>query len=175
LLTRPDVLNIWDQPAAVTFVGADGKPHDHTFDFLVLLKDGTRVAVAVKPAGKAEPLVDTIERIAKQSAVTFAERITLITERDLPTWLVWNAEFIHSAMRERSVEDDAVVRDILADVVGSVKIGDVVRLSALGGRAVRAIARLLGTGELALLKPGRIRPQSLVTKAVASARIDGGR
>lgn len=175
-MARSDVADIWDQPPPVTFVGADGKPHHHTFDFLVLMRDGSRTAVAVKPYEKADRISDTLERIAKQGAAAhMADRITLVTERDLPIWKVWNAEFIHSAMRERADGDDTLLREILTKIAGSVTIRDIVRLSGLSGRGFRAVARLLANGELILVHPGRIKPQSLVTKASSGAQAKGGR
>ncbi|MEJ0052125.1 MAG: TnsA endonuclease N-terminal domain-containing protein [Methylovirgula sp.] len=163
-LTRPDVVNMWDQPPQVTYVDAEGNTRHHTFDFLVQMASGTRIAVAVKPSERAEHVTDILERIASQGAVTYADRVTLITERDLPKWRVWNAQFLHSAMCERADADDNVVREILADVIGDVKIGDIINRTDLGGRGLRAVARLLGAGELRLTLPGRINRRALVTK-----------
>ena len=49
LLARPDVVDIWDQPPPVFYHDANGRKRSHTFDFLITLSSGKRIAIAVKP------------------------------------------------------------------------------------------------------------------------------
>jgi len=52
MLERDDVYHIQEQPPAVAFSGADGRPAHHIFDFLITLTSGERIAVAIKPMSR---------------------------------------------------------------------------------------------------------------------------
>ncbi|MGH2322769.1 hypothetical protein, partial [Enterococcus faecalis] len=53
LVLRAQTATIEDQPPAVTYW--DGTTsHRHTFDFLVINHDGSRIYIAVKPAKRVE-------------------------------------------------------------------------------------------------------------------------
>jgi len=52
----------------------------------------------------------------------------------------------------------------VADLVGAVKIGDLIAHTGLAGRGFRSIARLIGADELALQTPMRIDYDSRVIR-----------
>lgn len=84
-LVRDDILQIWDQPQAVSYLDGNGRPAKHTFDFLVTKKDGERIAIAVKPMQRAvqRNFVSELERVAAATPKQFADRVMLITDQHL--------------------------------------------------------------------------------------------
>ncbi|WP_282096770.1 hypothetical protein [Epibacterium ulvae] len=43
MLMRDDIHHIWDQPPAIHFIGVDGRPVKHVFDFLVTRSSGEKL------------------------------------------------------------------------------------------------------------------------------------
>ncbi|WP_197029501.1 hypothetical protein [Paracoccus pantotrophus] len=80
---RDDIQHIWDQPPVVHYVGVDGRPAKHIFDFLVTKADGERIAVAVKPMQRviARNFLSELERVAAATPKQFADRVMLITDQ----------------------------------------------------------------------------------------------
>ncbi|APZ52948.1 Tn7 transposase TnsA N-terminal domain-containing protein [Salipiger abyssi] len=85
MLVRDDVHNIQEQPPAVSFPGADGRPSHHVFDFLITLTSGERIAVAIKPMSRVLHLnfVSQLENIATAVSKRFADRVLLVTEQHI--------------------------------------------------------------------------------------------
>jgi len=82
---QENVIDIIEQPQAVTFTRACGKPGKHTFDFLVKLEDGTSIAVAIKPLKRVEQLNfrATLELIKAATPKSFADNVMLITDKHI--------------------------------------------------------------------------------------------
>lgn len=82
---RADVHHIWDQPPAIQYVSADGQTKHHTFDFLVILASGVRIAVAIKPMQRVirRNFITELERVAAATPKQFADQIILITDQHL--------------------------------------------------------------------------------------------
>jgi hypothetical protein len=167
MLARPEVISLENQ---IRFVGID--PNDvateHVFDFRVSLRDGTRTALVVKHAVEAaDPDFRAKMRcLAKQVVPDVADRVCLITERDLDPIEVFNAELIHS-VRQPDPEPDAAVRRIVASLTGAAKIADIAAASGCSGNGFRAVVRMLRHHELELVSRERIAPESLVRRRVA--------
>ncbi|WHQ84987.1 TnsA endonuclease N-terminal domain-containing protein [Tritonibacter mobilis] len=85
MLVRDDVHHIREQPPAISYVGADGRPARHVFDFLVTKTDGERIAVAIKPMQRVLKLNFASELEAVSAAVTksFADRVLLVTDQHI--------------------------------------------------------------------------------------------
>lgn len=85
MLIRDDIFDIWDQPTAIKYVGRDGRPASHTFDFLVTKTDGTKIAVAIKPSGRAVSIgfVEDLELVEQATPKQFADQTILVTENQL--------------------------------------------------------------------------------------------
>lgn len=85
LLVRTDIHHIWDQPTAVRYTDAGGRPATHVFDFLVTTTGGERIAVAIKPMQRViqQNFVSELERIATATPKQFADRVSLITDQHL--------------------------------------------------------------------------------------------
>lgn len=85
MLVRDDIHSIWDQPQAIQYVNSQGKTCFHTFDFLVTLVGGERIAVAVKPSKRVvqRSFLSELELVATAVTKQFADRILLVTEKHL--------------------------------------------------------------------------------------------
>jgi hypothetical protein len=167
LAMMPDVVQIIDQPSAITFVDDDQIVRRHTFDFLIVLKDGTRILVAVKPAEKVarSGIGRTIELIAGQIGPGIADRIIVITDNDFTRVDRFNAQQAFECMRFPIPEHDEAIERITGDMLGSVKIADLVEASGLGGLGFRAVIRCIARGVLAPVTPKhRITPDSYVIR-----------
>ncbi len=169
LLARNDVADVVEQPPAVWFVDADGRNRRHTFDFLVTMKDGTKIAIEVKPLAKVEKYHwrERLRRIAEQ-VEGFADRYMLVTEANLPPDAVYNAALLHAVRRDVQPEHDEQIRRLTADLHGSVTVADLVARSGLAGDGFRAIARLIGAGELIVAGRGRIDYPTFISRAEAA-------
>lgn len=169
LLARNDVADVVEQPPAVWFIDADGRNRRHTFDFLVTMTDGTKVAIEVKPLSKVEKYHwrERLRRIAEQ-VEGFADRYMLVTEANLPPDAVYNAALLHAVRRDVQPEHDEQIRQLTADLHGSVTVADLVARSGLEGDGFRAIARLIGAGELIVAGRGRIDYPTFISRAEAA-------
>lgn len=148
---RPDVLRVSTQEPRVAYEDRSGKGHFYTFDLRVELRDGTVVAVEVKPEKYVAKrrVRELLALIAAQTPRSVAVRVTLITERDLDDVTVANAELIH-ASRFPDADADERVRGALRRAAGSVSVADIAGACGLGPRAVGAVARLIRSGEARL-------------------------
>lgn len=162
LLAREDVAGLESQ---VLFCWIDdfGSKRKHFFDFRVTMTDGSRVAVMVKYDKKLsdEEFRAKIACIADQVSAPFADRVTVMTEAHLDPVALHNAK-LFNAVRKPDPEADAAIRAAVADLVGAVKIGDLIAHTGLAGRGFRSIARLIGAYELDLQTPMRIGYDSRV-------------
>ncbi|ATQ57211.1 TnsA endonuclease N-terminal domain-containing protein [Paracoccus yeei] len=97
LRARPDVADVAEQPPRVTWRDGSGVVRHHTFDFLVTLRSGERVAVAVKPAARviSSGVRVALAEIAAQIDPAFAARILLVTDRDIDPVEVRNATLLN--------------------------------------------------------------------------------
>lgn len=86
LVANPDIREIQAQPPKITYHDAGGKLQPHHFDFRAQLKDGGAWAVAVRPLRKVRKyrFDRTLELIAAQLPRSFATRVLLFTDADIP-------------------------------------------------------------------------------------------
>ncbi len=82
-LARHDVLDVWEQPTFVTYHDDAGHRCRHVFDFRVILMDGRKIAVAVKPYALVERynFRHTLSLIRAATPLSFADEVVLVTER----------------------------------------------------------------------------------------------
>ncbi|MFT3688248.1 hypothetical protein [Paenirhodobacter sp.] len=163
LLARPDVVDIWDQPP-VRYRDAEGRVKTHTFDFLVTLTDGRRIAVAVKPAAIVERhgFRETLKLIRAATPLGFADDVVLVTERSYCPSTARNAQKLHDFRRTPDAEADETVAALIHSLSGPVSIGELVRKSGFGGRAFRAVFRAIYAGLLRALDSGDILPSTRI-------------
>ncbi|MBD2746623.1 hypothetical protein IC232_07900 [Microvirga sp. BT688] len=165
----PQVAWIWDQPRSVFYFGENGEIRRHTFDFLVVLHNGRRIAIAVKPQAHvvSSGIEDTLERIRTQSGTLFADTFLLRTEAHITTVRATNARLIFEAFCQRDTEHVEAVHAFVRTLAGAVPIRDLARASGLGPEAFNAIVCLIGDGVLKLHAPVCISPDAFVTPATA--------
>jgi hypothetical protein len=168
LLARRDVVDVHEQPTKVTYIDTDQVEREHTFDFLATMADGRKLAIQVKPAEKVQKYgwKALIERIATHGDGT-ADGYLLVTEKQIPPYALHNAKLIRAARRGARSDHDDVIRGIVVDINGRVKIADIVALSGLEGEGFRAIVRLIDLGELTIMARTRIDYPALVMRGAS--------
>lgn len=168
LLARPDVVDIWDQPPPVSFRDATGRIHGHTFDFLITLADGRRIAIAVKPEAMVEAtgFRETLQRIRVGTPLSYAHEVVLITERCYTPSAVRNAQKLHDFRRTSDPEADAAIASLVQDLSGPTTMGELAKASGLGGRAFRAAFKAIYAGVLRVLDAGDILPATRIMPEV---------
>jgi hypothetical protein len=166
LAMLPGVATIFDQPKAVEYIDDAGRLRHHTFDFLIVMHDGTRIYIAVKPSARVikSGIQHTIELIAGQLPVGTADSIKLITDADFTRADRFNASQAFECSRFPIAEHDDLVDRITAEMIGAVRINDLVEVSGVGGGAFRAVVRLISRGIFAPAATGRITPESYVVR-----------
>ena len=144
-----------------------GKERHSTLDFT--LDNGIRhdVAVAVKPKRRVESsgLAATIAAIREQRP-GFAGRIDIWTEEQLPRLAEHNALLILRCRRSRIDADIDTMKALAADIVGWVRLGQLVRHSGLPpARAFEALVSLIDDGVLVAMPHERINYRVKVRRA----------
>ncbi|MDP3256714.1 hypothetical protein [Bosea sp. (in: a-proteobacteria)] len=157
LATDPDVLDLQEQPPAVTWFDAEGNAHRHTFDFLATLRSGVRIAIPVKLLSEVKRLnfQATIDLMAPQLPRSFADAIKLITEEFLPLDIVHNADLLKQSLRTSNPDHDELIKKLVGERRGAT-IGQIVEISRLEGFAFQAISRLIARGSVRVINNARI-------------------
>ncbi|WFE75239.1 hypothetical protein [Roseinatronobacter sp. S2] len=164
LMSRRDIVDIWDQPAPVKFTRSNGKTGSHTFDYLVKLASGERVAIAVKPYERAfrSGFKHELTRVAEAMPSGFADTVLLHTEQDFPPFLAVNAARMCEYVKNPDPEADEALLSTAHKIHGRIRLSGLVELSNLGARAHRAAHRLLYDGYLKQVTPGIITPETMI-------------
>ncbi|WP_123225467.1 TnsA endonuclease N-terminal domain-containing protein [Paracoccus methylarcula] len=168
LLAHQDVMDIWDQPPPVHFRDAEGRRKTHTFDYLITLTGGRRIAIAVKPAAVAERqgFRETLQRVRAATPLRFADEVVLITEQNYCPSAARNAQKLHDFRRTPDPEADKIVTELVHDMSSPTSIAELVQRSGLGGRAFRAIFRAIFAGILRTVDSGDILPSTLIMQEI---------
>jgi len=149
-LAMPNLWNLFDQPKPVSFVEVDGRQRTHRFDYLAEFKEGSRVAIAVKPFERAKQLnfKASLKAIKRDLPVGFADKVVLVTERERHRAEVQNAELLNFFRRCPDREADGVVGDLIDRLFSEISLIELFNKSGLGARAFRAIFRAIYAGKL---------------------------
>lgn len=165
IISRGDVIDVWDQPPAIHFSRPDGSHHEHTPDYLVELADGTRFAVAVKPIEQVNRRDFDIELsyVAACMPQSYADGLVLMSEADFTRAQALNAQRYH----EFNKTPDALADQALAAVIDQqnepTTLELLVEQVGLAGRGFRAAFRAIIEGRLRQVAHGKIGLQTLVT------------
>lgn len=175
LALLPEVATIREQPKAVAYL--DGETaHGHTFDFLVIFRDGTYKWVAVKPAAKvaSSRIEIVLGLIAAQGSVGKNGSVHLITDADFTYADRYNATQAYDFCMDPIQEHDDAMARLVSEVVGAVRIRDLVEASGLGAMGFRSVIRLIAHHQLAAVKAGErithdtfVRPVQGPVKSIA--------
>lgn len=163
-LARHDLADIWDQPPSIEYPSESGGLRRHTPDFLVTLRSGVRLAIAVKPAAAAERLGfrDELSRIRSAMPHTYADELLLVRDTDLNDADVRNAELLHIARQTVEPEARKVVGKILAGLQGTKSFAELQAEAGMAERGWAALICAIHDGE-GRVKPGcRINSRTLV-------------
>lgn len=163
LATR-DVADVHEQPPAVYYKDQSGRQKKHTFDALLLLRDGRRVAVALKPSGRVarSGIQSTLELIRAQVGPNFADLYVLRTEQHAHPDDAADARLV---LRARGFADpmaDRIAVELAAKLDGWCRLGDLARAIGAGGSGFNAAVRLIGSGVLIVKDQTRISADCLV-------------
>jgi len=153
-----------EEQRRLEYIDASGRHTYHWFD-LLLTTSREVIAIAVKPYDVAErrDFRTLLQLIAIQTPKHFADRVVLVTERNLPRDVVYNAELIHSVRLDPEPDVDEVVRAQVSTVPEPLRIDELTTRCGIGGSAFRSVVRLIAAGEINLAHRGsRITPTSLI-------------
>ncbi|MBM7482339.1 hypothetical protein ACVWWI_004350 [Bradyrhizobium sp. USDA 3686] len=164
---RPDVVEIAEQPPAVTYFDDHGRKRPHTFDFKLRMMNGTSGLVAVKPFALVEKtgIRRVVELTAEQMPPSVADWTLLFTDLDLSLTDLFNAKVIHHARRDPWPQDDAVVARLIRNLKGEISIGELAARSGLGGYAFEAVVRAIADGKLKPVEYGMLDDNLAVVAA----------
>lgn len=167
ILAHRDIESLHEQPPAVQYIDENGVVHEHTFDALVRMSDGTRIAIDVKPRQRVvlSGLPEVHRMIKTQVGSGFAHRYLIRTEDHAHPVDVANAELILRARRLSNHAADIAVRDLVEDLRGWCRFGDLIAISGVGANAFDALVRLIDEGVLAIRDRVRISYDCLVGSA----------
>lgn len=164
LLADPDVVELREQPPAIEYIDRQGVKRTHTFDMVVTRRDGSRIAVAVKPSHRAERsgLRATLALIAAQMPRHFADGVQLLTEQQLHRDAVHDALLIHTMRRRPNPAHDEQLRALVAQLAGQATVRSLVAASGLGSHGFGSVVRLIAEGTLAIIGRRRIGYDTVV-------------
>jgi hypothetical protein len=162
-----DIVELREQWPTVKYVGADGKVHQHTFDyFLRRRSSGKRVLVAAKPANivVSSGLLDTLRRIYRAGISEYADSVSIVTEAFANSAANANAEWILLCRRNRSAEECLAAREFVAGMTGPMRFWDMLTVAPKIAHRRTAVWNLIDDGILRPVAPGRITDASLLIK-----------
>lgn len=171
LLSRPEVATIIEQ---APFVWADdeGKVRTKYFDFLVIFRNGRRLACEVKPSVrlKSGRILRELRQIAAQidpvaadaERPPFADEVRLLTEEGLDPISIYNAEMFMGMRDPDPVADEAALLAV-RELCGSATMADLTQLIGQGARGFRALVRLIMKQVLRIDDHSRITPKTRVS------------
>jgi hypothetical protein len=147
--------SVIEQSPRFEYVDEDDVGHEHIFDLLVILHNGKRIAVDVKPHAKLKSsgLKALHDRIAGQMSPDIASELLIVTEKKLSRADRYNYELYYAVHREQWPEDDAVVASLIKKLKGPTPIEKIVEKSKLDGYGFNAVVRAVAAGRLDLVKP----------------------
>ncbi len=162
---RRDVHDVWDQPPGVKFLDAHGKMREHTFDFRVELTSGECVAIAVKPWARVvkTDFQTELAYVQAMMPLAFANRVILVTERNLDKIEVRNAAMFHEFRQHEDAEAAARIGTIIEGMSAPTLIKDLVAKSGLGARGFRAVVMAIYRGGLVAKRRAEINYGALVS------------
>ncbi|WP_339039252.1 hypothetical protein WHZ78_15595 [Bradyrhizobium symbiodeficiens] len=165
--SRLDTLRLVEQSPRVEYVDANGRVRTHVFDLKVFRRDGSVVAVDVKPFAKVKSsgIRATHALIAGQISPKIANRLLVFTERMYTPSDFYNAELMLGVARQHCPEDDEAILKLIAQMKGPMKIGDLVAKSRLEGYAFNAVVRAIAAGRLVMTERRRIDYGAVVVPA----------
>lgn len=166
--TRPNFADLIEQPFEVSFIDASGKKGRHHIDLLVVLTDGRRLAIAVKPAAKVTDVFrEKLGAIKRHLPDELADDLILVTDQSFTRAQAQNALRYIEFSKHADQEADRALTDALEKRKGIVSMADLATLTGLAGRGYRAAFRAAFEGQIQVFSEGLISEHSLVKARAA--------
>lgn len=162
-----DTVDLVEQQAFEWF-DAHGARHTHYVDLVRQMRNGRRIAYAVRPSARVSSnYQDKLARIKRQSMEQGVfDDFRLFTERDICPVALENATHLH-AVRVAEPEADRAAAEVVSAMRGVATIGALSEQIGMQGTGVRAVVRLIGSGNLQLLRHEKISHSSQVIKVMS--------
>lgn len=163
-LADSNLWNLHDQPKTVGYIDFDGRQRTHRFDFLAEYRDGSKVAIAVKPARLVEKndFRTTLKAIRRDLPMGFADKVCLVTEDNRHPKELMNAQLLNFFRRSLDEEADAITLERIGALTEELSIHDLIAPLGLGARGFRAAFRAIYAGLLQANIRELITPLSMV-------------
>ena len=170
------VRSVKEQALRIPYLADNGTTLHHFVDLLVTLYDGTRIGFVVKPESTAvrDNLRGFVQRLAKVTPVQRANRLQLLTDRQLPEWGNLNADLLIKVRFDRRTYVDDDLRHLAPTLTSPIRIGELADHLGGGSIAFRPIVRALYYGTLDYLGVGRIDKNQSV-RFSGQVMVDTGR
>lgn len=166
--TLPNFVDLVEQPFEITFVDSTGKPGRHHIDLLVVLDDGSKLAVAVKPAAKVTAQFrETLAAVKRHLPPELADDLILVTDEHFTRAQAQNALRYVEFTKHTDIEADDAAARVIASISGILKMSDLATLTGLAGRGYRAAYRAAFRGQLRVLSAGIIGQDTFVKARAA--------
>ncbi len=164
LLSRSDIWDLQEQPPATKYRLMSGKAKSTYFDFLITLRSGHKIAIAVKPADIVERsgFRNELEIIRTATPLDFAHEVVLVTDRSFKPHEYHNAEKLHEFRKHPDDEADQIIIDAMIKQSFETTIADIAHSTGLYSRGFRAAFRLIYAGRVTALDTGDITPKSRI-------------
>ncbi|MGV8954185.1 MAG: hypothetical protein ACOH2M_24010 [Cypionkella sp.] len=148
-MAHPDVHEIREQQRLDIPMGKSVVT-THYFDFVVVWKDGSTSACAVKYAKDSAGLDLLLKAAAEEIGHAFADDYRIFGEGGINRTMLWNASWVIRCGKDYDYEAQAALAGILANGSRSVRVADCDAMLGDGQRGSRAAIALIKSGKLAV-------------------------
>jgi hypothetical protein len=155
LMAHPDVHEIREQQLLEIPMGR-GVVVKHYFDFVVVWKDGSTSACAVKYRKDAEGLDALLVAAAEEIGDAFADDYRIFGEDGINRTMLWNASWVIRCGKDHDYEAQAALAGVLANAGRSVRVADCDAMLGDGQRGSRAAIALVKSGKLVIPEGERL-------------------
>ncbi len=168
LLSKPNIWDLWEQPPRIRYWSTDDEWKWAFFDFLITLRDQTKIAIAVKPAEivEATGFRRELELVRAATPLNYADKVCLVTDRSFPPAGARNAERLHEFRKIQDEEADEAVCSLISSLKVPTKISDIIEQTELKGRAFRAAFRAIYSGAARRFDDRDITPATTILAGV---------
>lgn len=168
MLARSDVIDLVEQPFTIKYKDDQGRSRRYTLDYLVVLANGSRLAVEVKASRRAleKTVRERLQEVKLHLSAELADDVYLFTDDDFEPWMAVNAGQLLFCRKFADPSSDVLIASLIANLNGETTIRDLVKMSGIGQRGYMAAVRAIYSGQLLTVKKGIFGPRTTVVKEV---------
>lgn len=148
LIAHPHVHEIREQQLLT--IPFQGRIVKHYFDFVVVWKDGSISAMAVKYQKDCEGLPELLRAASETVGDVFADDYRILKETGLNRTMLWNASWVIRCGRDFDYEAQHALAEILARTGRDVQVSECDAMIGDGQRGSRAAIALIKSGNLVI-------------------------